>query len=217
MCGWITDSDSTIHLQEPGLWLHTFVYAFMHACVCVCECMHQKQCWKNASIKPQGMEGTPHLPPTEKVKLLNINSGSGHHADYTTITILHTASMDPLHPHTPTVHTLFTLPVLTRPSGIKTEPEREPCRRPMQTYINTFSHNRPQSRSFIMVLAQTHGPRGPLLPMLRHTVEIEVDMVEVWKCTRTHMHAHTHTLQQARTQYTIRPRRMLWVYIWDLT
>ena len=51
------------------------------------------------NIKPQGMEGTPDLRPTEKVKLLNINAGSGHHTDYATITILHTASMDPFHPH----------------------------------------------------------------------------------------------------------------------
>lgn len=99
-----------------------------HVCVRVCEAAW---CWKNASIKPQGMEGTPHLPPTEKVKLLNINSGSGHHADYATITILHTASMDPLHPHTPHVHTLFTLPVLTRPFGIKTQPQERALSAPL--------------------------------------------------------------------------------------
>lgn len=95
---------------------------------------------KNARIKPQGMEGTPHLPPTEKVKLFNINSGSGHHADYAAITILHTARMDHLHPHTPHLHTLFTLPGLARLFGTKTYAGREPCWRPMQTYINTFSH-----------------------------------------------------------------------------
>lgn len=89
------------------------------------------------------MEGTTDLPPTEKVKLLNINSSSGHHADYATITILRTASMDPVHPHIDAL--FFTLPVLTRPFGIKTHPERQPCRRRMQTYINTFSHNCPQA------------------------------------------------------------------------
>lgn len=40
-------------------------------------------------------ESTPDLPPTEKVKLFNINLVLGHHTDYATITILCTASMDP--------------------------------------------------------------------------------------------------------------------------
>lgn len=58
---------------------------------------------KNANIKLEGMEGSADLPPTEKVRLLNINAGSGRHADYATITILHTASIEPLHPHADTL------------------------------------------------------------------------------------------------------------------
>ncbi len=82
--------------------------------MCVCVCVYKKHSGverterKNSSIKPQGVKSSPHLPPLEKVNLLNINSGSGHHADYATITILHTSSMDPLH-HTHLTYTHFLL------------------------------------------------------------------------------------------------------------
>lgn len=108
------------------------------------------------------MEGALELPPTEKVKLLNINSALGHHADFATITILHTASMDTLHPHMDTLFCFFTLPVLTRPFGIKTQAEMQPCWRPMQTFINTFSHNRPAITTLYEVLSIKMEPQRPL-------------------------------------------------------
>lgn len=136
----------------------------MHMCECLCARLWSAIVLKVARINPQGMEGTPHFPPTEKVKLFNINSGSGHHADYATITILHTASIDHLHPRTPQPPRFSPLPVLARPFGIKTYSGRGPCWRPMQTYINTFSHYRPQSQSFMRVLnselSETPTPSG---------------------------------------------------------
>lgn len=120
---WSTVPVSAVHLAFRKK-LPAYLSICKHMCECLCACLWSTTVLKNARIKPQEMEGTPHLPPTEKVKLFNINSGSGHHADYATITILHTASMDHLHPHTPHLHTLFTLPGLARPFGIKTHWER---------------------------------------------------------------------------------------------
>lgn len=94
--------------------------------MCVCVLFELNSVEKNANTKPEGMEGTLELPPTEKVILFNINFGLGHHADYATITILCAASMDPLHPDT---DTRFPLLVRTRPVGIKTQAETQPCRR----------------------------------------------------------------------------------------
>lgn len=183
------------HLREHVRWVCTWAYACICVSVCVWLC-EAPGCWKNAHIKPQGMEGTPHLPPTEKVKLFNINSGSGHHADYATITVLRTASRDHLHPRTHHMHPLFALPVLTRPFGIKNHPEREPCRRPMQTYINTFSHDRPQSRSFMRVLALTQRPPAPYATP--HSWKYDFIW---WKCENAQRRTCMHMQEEARTHH----------------
>lgn len=138
---------------------------WVEACKCVYVCVEPNSTENNASIKPQWMEGAPDLPPKEKVKLLNINSGSGHHADYATITILHTASMDPTPVWTHFFSLSHSVSVLTRPFGIKTKAETQPCRRPMQTSINTFSHNRPAITTLYEGLSINMEPLRPLLPI----------------------------------------------------
>lgn len=50
---------------------------------------------KENSQNTTGDEGQPCLPPAEKVKLFNINSYLGHHADYPTTTILRSPSRPP--------------------------------------------------------------------------------------------------------------------------
>lgn len=126
---------------------------------------------ERACVKPHSGKRTPaqthmggggHSPSTTgKVNLFNINSGSGHHADYATITILCSAAKD--RPR-PLAHTLSTLPSSHVHLELK-PPAREPCRRLPQTHINTSSRNRPPSRSNVMVLARTQGPLPlPLTP-----------------------------------------------------
>lgn len=141
-----------------------------------------------------------------------MNSGSGRHADYATITIFYALHLcTALHPHTPLICALFTLPVLTRPFGIKTHPEREPCQCPMQTYINTFSHNRPQSRSFIMVLAQTQSPWRPCTPCFATQWKYKLIW---WRCENAHAHTDCRR-HECNTPLGL--GKMLWVYIGDLT
>lgn len=126
------------------------------------------------------MEGTTDLPPTEKVKLLNINSSSGHHADYATITILRTASMDPVHPH---IDALF---LLCQSSHVRLElkptprdsPVGAPCR-------HTLTHSR--------TIVHKHKPwalRDHCSPC--YTTQWKYKLI--WqKCENAHVHARTHT------------------------
>lgn len=124
----------------------------------------------NKTLTQSHRESTPDIPPTQKVKLFNINSGLGHHADYATITILHTESMGtPNAPRRPTQTWFFFSHILvfTRPFGIRTRSETQSWRRPMQTFINTFSHKILQSQLFTRGLAETQS-----LCRIRHAVEI---------------------------------------------
>ena len=143
-------SDYVTHLICERM--HTWcicVYVHLYSTTMLKECYHKIM-----------RDGGRSSSPTNR-KLLNINSGSGHHTDYTTLTILHTASTDP---STPT----YTHVLLCLSSHVHLDLKPilgEPCWRPIQTYINTFSHNRPQSRSLMRVLAwiqihplETHAP-----------------------------------------------------------
>lgn len=95
----------------------------------------------------RGARAPPGSRQTEKVKLLDINSSSGRHADES-----YNNRFYPLHPPSTYVHTHNHMP-FSECSHVHKEPESAPppavpSAPSTQTYINTFSHNRLKSRSF---------------------------------------------------------------------
>lgn len=128
---------------------------------------------KEREHKPTG--GGGHSPATTgKVNLFNINSGSGHHADYATITILCSAVKDRPRPsHAPHTHTFHT-PVLTRLFGIKT-PREGALSAP---YTDTHKHLLTQSYAITIRYNGLSTHPGTPVPPRPPPVQIHADIIE---------------------------------------